>query len=261
MFISSTLTIPTMYLFPLHFILAILFSAVGKADHSNDVLKRPNTLTPKTPPKGKKKGKKKKFINIPIEIGLGPTFYNFSNTEGIEPQFYRGLSLSGVAIINNKLIRENKHMIPKQYRKMALAQDEFRISKLWIPDSILFTNNLNSSSAYGASFRPLSISISKAKKNKGLNADIGARFTYAYINDSNQNVNTHFLRLGLDGRAELRLPLQRKNSLGIGWTSQIYLPSGFLMAAENSNYSNMMPEHVGQIFVKYYYRFPYKYKL
>ena len=47
-----------------------------------------------------KEEKKRKRINIPIEIGLGPTFYNFTNTEGIEPHFYRGISTSGVAIIS-----------------------------------------------------------------------------------------------------------------------------------------------------------------
>lgn len=224
-----------------------------------EIIKNP----PKKPnPNGKKKGKKKKKeINIPIEIGLGPTFYNFTNTEGIEPHFYRGISTSGVAIISKKLIRQNKHMIPKQYRKFALSQDEFRITKLWIPDSIIMTSSLYGTSAYGASFRPVSLSLSKAKKNKGLNADIGARLTYAYVNDTNKDLSTHFFRLGLDGRAELRVPMGRKNSLGIGWTSQIYMPQGFLETASSENAGDIVPEHVGQISIKYYYRFPYKYKL
>ena len=159
------------------------------------------------------------------------------------------------------LIVDNVFQDPHAVRKFALSQDEFRITKLWIPDSIIMTSNLYGTSAYGASFRPVSISLSKAKKNKGLNADIGARLTYAYINDTNKNLSTHFFRLGLDGRAELRVPMGRKNSLGIGWTSQIYMPQGFLDSASNEGSGDIMPEHVGQISVKYYYRFPYKYKL
>ena len=215
----------------------------------------------KTPPPQKKTGKKKTHINIPIELGVGPTLYHFSNIQGIDPQFYRGISVSGEAVITKKIIRENKHMIPKQYRKMALAQDEIRISKIWIPDSILFTNNLNGTSMYGASFRPVSISLSRAKKNKGINADIGARATYAYVNNSNTDATIHFLRLGLDGRAELRIPVQKQNSLGIGWISQLYLPAGFLTSLDQATQPALIPNHVGQFYVKYYYRFPYKYKL
>ena len=229
------------------------------AEMNRNIQKQPISTT-KAPPK-KKSGKKKTHINIPIELGFGPTFYHFSNIQGIDPQFYRGISLSGEAVITKKIIRENKHMIPKQYRKMALAQDEIRISKIWIPDSILFTNNLNGTSMYGASFRPVSMSLSRAKKNKGLNTDIGARFTYAYISHSNTDTTSHFLRLGLDGRLELRIPLQKQNSMGIGWISQLYLPAGFLTSLDQETTPTIIPNHVGQFYIKYYYRFPYKYKL
>ena len=37
--------------------------------------------------------------------------------------------------------------------------------------------------------------------------------------------------------------------------------AGFLETASSDNASDVIPEHVGQISVKYYYRFPYKYKL
>ena len=116
-----------MPIFNIFHTLPFLLSTSAHADeplHQSELLPNNSELEeivknpPKKPnPNGKKKGKKKKKeINIPIEIGLGPTIYTFTNTEGIEPHFYRGISTSGVAIISKKLIRQNKHMIPKQYR-------------------------------------------------------------------------------------------------------------------------------------------------
>ena len=217
-------------------------------------------------PKKKGKKKKKKPISIPIEIGVGPAGFNFSGMMNEDQLFYSGVSLSGEAIISNKMLRKNKHMIPKQYRKMALAQEELRISKIWIPESILLSSGSTGPSAFGASFRPVSLSVVRAKKNKGLNVDLGARLTYAYINSEDTTIdNMHFLRVGLDGKAELRVPMGNKNSLGIGWASHAYIPPELIVSLGENNLDNLdmnnVHWHVGQVFVKYYYRFPYKVNL
>lgn len=209
--------------------------------------------------KGKKKKKKKKVITVPIEIGVGPTAYHFGNMNGSDRTFHTGVSISGQAIISKKLIRQNKHMIPKEYRKMAMAQDEIRISKLWIPESIIISPSTSGTSAVGASFRPIGLSLMKAKKNKGVNVDLGARVTYAYISSEDPSIlSPHFLGLGIDGRAELRVPLGKRKGLGIGWASHAYIPQSMLSGGSVD--LDPMNWHVGQGFVKYYYRFPYQYR-
>jgi hypothetical protein len=207
----------------------------------------------------KKTKKKKKVITIPIEVGLGPTAYHLGGMNGSDRTFHSGVSISGQAIISKKLIRQNKHMIPKEYRKMAMAQEELRISKIWIPESIILSPSTSGTSAFGASFRPVSLSLLRAKKNRGLNVDLGARLTYAYINsDDPEILQPHFIGLGIDGKAEFRIPLKKKTSLGIGWTSHAYIPQEMLSGGTfNIDPSNW---HVGQAFVKYYYRFPYQYR-
>ena len=145
---------------------------------------------------------------------------------------------------------------------MAMAQEELRISKLWIPESIILSSRYSTTSALGASFRPVSLSLLRAEKNRGLNIDVGARFTYAYLTSSELELETpHFIGLGVDVKAEYRIPLSKKNSLGAGWASHAYIPqstwSGAAVETVDLSPANW---HVGQAFVKYYYRFPYQYR-
>ena len=211
----------------------------------------------------KKKKKGKKPLHIPIEVGVGPAGFNFTGLIGDNQFFHSGLSISGEAILSRKVLKQNKHMIPKQYRKMVLSQREMRISKLWIPDSLIISPALNGTSVYGASFRPISLGLISPRNNRGLSASVGARATYAYIASQDEAIGTtHFLRVGLDGRAEFRIPIGKKKWLGLGWASHLYIPQTVGGAVGDLDIENVDLAssiwHVGHAFVKYYYRFPYK---
>ena len=209
-----------------------------------------------------KSRQKNKTITVPIEIGVGPSAYHLGNVNGTARLAHNSLAISGHAIITKKLIRQNKNLIPKEYRKLAMAQEELRVSKLWIPESIIASSRYATTSALGASFRPVSLSVLKSKKNKGLNADVGARFTYAYLTSSELDLETpHFIGLGVDVKAEYRIPLSKKDSIGVGWASHAYIPQEVLLGATVETLDiGISNWHVGQAFVKYYYRFPYQYK-
>ena len=146
---------------------------------------------------------------------------------------------------------------------MAMAQEELRISKLWIPESIILSSRASATSALGASFRPVSLSLLRAEKNQGLNIDVGARFTYAHLTSSELELETpHFIGLGLDAKVEYRIAFSKKNSIGVGWASHAYIPQERLSGAAVETV-DLSPAnwHVGQAFVKYYCRFPYQYRL
>lgn len=216
---------------------------------------------------GKKtKKKKKKIFSVPIEVGVGPAAYHFGASNGIDRIFHTGISLSGQAVISNKLIRENKHMIPKQYRKMALAQDEIRVSKIWIPESIIISPSTSGTAAFGASFRPIAASLIQAKNSNGLSVDLGARATYVHIQHGDGDLSPHFLGLGVDATAEYRICLKKGELkgrwLGIGWASHVYIPQGLLFSSDSAAALSFEPAqwHTGQAFIKYYHRFPYQYK-
>ena len=74
----------------------------------------------------------------------------------------------------------------------------------------------------------------------------------------NINATTHF-EIGAGWPCRTTNPTAKKNSLGI-WTSQLYLPTLDFWSSEETT-PDIFPNHVGQFYVKYYYRFPYKYKL
>ena len=236
----------------------ICFSQVSEGKESETL--NAQTKTTKSTQK-RKSGAKNKHITVPIEIGVGPSMYHLGAMNGSDRLAHSAMSISGYAIISKKLIRKNKHLIPKEYRKMAMAQEEMRISKLWIPESIILSPSQTGTSAIGASFRPVGINLISSKKRQGLNLDLGARLTYAYVNSSDPTLTTpHFIGLGIDAKAEYRIPLTKKNSLGLGWSSHIYLPQSSFSQAESGTIP-LEPSnwHVGQAIFKYYTRFPYKY--
>jgi hypothetical protein len=69
---------------------------------------------------------------------------------------------------------------------------------------------------------------------------------------------THFLRPGIDVGVELHLAPQQPFSVSVGWASGFYLPQelgGFGLGQDRALADILW--HVGQVWVKLHFRFPY----
>jgi len=220
--------------------------------------------TPKSRKSARKAPKKKVELTVPVDVGVGPTFNHFFGPLGDDQLLHYGLKFEVTAIITREIIHKNQKRIPAKYRKQALKMDEFRMSPFWwLPDSVFLSPKLNHTGVYGVTFRPLALGLTLLNTSVlRFSVSAGAVLTYAYIHsDRFQHADSmHFLRPGVDARAEVTLSFSETFLLSFGWDSYFYLPQavdqpgkGILDSAglDNSLWHN------GQGFVLLHFRFPY----
>jgi hypothetical protein len=220
------------------------------------------------PRKKKKTRKKKAKITVPVDIGVGPTANWFTGPIADDQMVHYGLKFDVSAIIDQQTIKQNKNRIPKKYRKMALKMKEFTYRPFWwLPDSVLISPQLNRGFMYGITFRPIGLGLSLLNNNfMKFSLNAGLVLTYAYMgNDSwkasgYEKDTMHFLRPGIDAKAELLLKLSQTFLVSLGWDSYFYVPqrigaSPFAELGEDPLSNSAW--HNGQAFVMLHFRFPY----
>jgi hypothetical protein len=221
--------------------------------------------------KRKKRKKAKAAITVPVDVGLGPTANWFTGVIGDDQQFHYGLKLDISAIIDQQTIKKNKQRIPKKYRKMALKMKEFVYRPFWwLPDSLLISPKLDKSYMYGVTLRPIGLGLSLINNNfMKFSLSAGLVLTYAYMGNDGwvdggyANDSMHFLRPGIDAKAELLLKLSKSFLVSVGWDSYLYIPQQigegpFEGLGEDPLENSVW--HNGQAFVMLHFRFPYKTK-
>ena len=225
---------------------------------------------PKRKRKRKPKRKRKASVTVPVNVGLGPTFNMLTGPIQTDQQYHYGLKIDVYAVIDKKTIRRFSHKIPKKYRGMAKKMQEVRYRPaIWIPDHLFLSPQSANTGMYGVTWRPLSVGLPliNAKRLK-LRLGAGLLLTYAYIVSKAPELpeSTHFLRPGLDLKAELILGLSDSLLLSGGWSSGFYVPQQVL--GEEAGIGSLGSPgdedciwHVGQIFAMLHFRFPYTTRL
>jgi hypothetical protein len=208
-----------------------------------------------------------KKVEVPIDVGVGPAAMIWTGAIAQDQPVHWGLSISASAVLDQKFLRKNRKMIPKQYRRQVTQMDEIRIGYLLIPDTVIISPKINDTGMYGVNWSPLSMGMPLVKKPFDLKATADLMLTYAYIHSDDDDVGTtHFLRPGLGLGANLELPLGGRFFLSMSWRSALYVPQ-----AVNSSLQDLGPIedgdltqsiwHVGQGAAQLHYRFPYKTQL
>ena len=201
-----------------------------------------------------------KKIEVPIELGIGPSMLNVTGAVAQDQPWHYAISLSGEAIISKKLLKQNKKMIPKQYRKKVLKMDEIRVSSIYLPDMLIVSPRTGNTALYGISWRPISMGVPLIKGPTSLKAGLGLRLTGAYLDSSLPSLpSTLFIRPGLDAKIQAQMPLGEKFGLTAGWASQVYVPQS--LGGELDDFAAELDSsiwHIGQAFARLNYRFPYK---
>ena len=202
-----------------------------------------------------------KSVEVPIEIGLGPTALMWTGPIAQDQVVHYGISVSAAAVLDKKFLKQNRKLIPKQYRKQVLKMEEIRIGHFLVPDTLIISPKTHNTGMYGATWSPLTLQVPLSGYFKA-NADL--LLTYAYIHSDNPDIgNTHFLRPGLGLGLEFTAPLGDRFSLGAGWRSNLYVPQelnstiGSLGPIETGDLSQSN-WHVGQASVRIHYRFPFR---
>jgi len=208
--------------------------------------------------KKRRKKRRKKPVEIPVDVAFGPAFHWMTGPIQDDQAPHYGLKMSVKAIIDQALIKANKHRIPKKYRGMASRVKEARISpSIFIPDTLFISPKNDKVGMYGINFRPLAIDLPLIRSPR-LALSAGLDLTYIYIDGEDAALGTtHFLRPGLDLKAELEIPLSKTFLISGGWQSMFYPPQelGGEIFAWGELESSVW--HIGQAFVLLHFRFPY----
>lgn len=213
----------------------------------------------------KKKAKKaREPVTITADVGVGPAVHFFTGPLQDDQVVHAGLKLDVQGIVDQATIRANQERIPKKWRKRALQMEEFRLSPFWwLPDTLVISPKLERTQMYGVVFRPLALGIALLRHPVRFTLGAGLLATYLYVDSSLwTGGGMHFLRPGLDLRAELELPLGRAFALSLGWASAFYVPQevGSGLRGVGEGFSGTI-WHVGQAFVLFHFRFPYDVRL
>jgi len=165
-------------------------------------------------------------VTVPIEVGVGPNIFALPGPISALYPLHPAISLSAEAVITKKFIRKNKKKIPRQYRKQAMAMDELRISKLWIPDMIIISQFHDNFGIAGISFRPIGLRFPISTKPLRTDASLGLRFTAMYLNGGpgDGGGDMFFINPGLDGRLQATKKINKTWSVTLGGMGHVYPP-------------------------------------
>lgn len=205
-------------------------------------------------------------IEVPVDIGIGPAADFFFGPVMQDQVVHSALKIDLFAVISQELIRRNQNKIPAKYRKYAAGITELRLHRpgptILIPDSIIISPKVaysanfgGNTGIYGATWKPIGIGTYFGGQTARVNLSVGALLTYAFIH-SDVLPTTHFIRPGLEARAELEVMLAKSFGVSFGWASGFYIPQelgGFGLAPLNQSIW-----HVGQGYFLFHFRFPYK---
>lgn len=211
------------------------------------------------PPRRGGKAYRSQSITVPVQVGLGPTANFVTGVIQSDQLVHTGLRLNLQAVITKQLIRQQAHRIPRQYKAMAANITEVRMRPNptnWIPTELVISPKLERTGVYGATIKPIALGLGLTPSPVRFGVDAGLIVKYLYI-DSDVLGTTHFLRPGLELKAELEFSFGDIVWLSMGWASQVFIPQkvgGLPWEALSLDDSIW---HIGQAFALLHVRIPY----
>lgn len=174
-------------------------------------------------------------VEIPVNLGVGPSVVRAfdSPSPSGDVDFY-GLRLSLAAVIDQDTIKRYKTKIPSRYRKMASRMKEVRISKIWIPDRILFASSQADERLYLVGWNPISLGNSLTMGFLKLALGLGLRFDAGAVQHRpiEGTESTPFVRPGASGDLEVEFKFSRRFLMSFSASYTYYVPQaiggGFL---------------------------------
>ncbi len=224
-------------------------------------LAMPGAAFAKKAKKKKKRRKAKQEVSIPIDIGIGPAVHMITGPIQDDQQLHSGLKLNLYAVISKKIIKANKHRIPKKYRGLASKLDEVRLRPfplILLPDTLYLSPKRERTQMWGASWKLIGVGLPLIRKPVRLAIGVDLKLDYAWIDSDLEALGTtNFFRPGLAPGAELEIPFGQSFLISVGWMSTFYPPQevgGDVFAWGELDQSIW---HIGQAYLKLHFRIPY----
>ncbi|MEC7240631.1 MAG: hypothetical protein VXW32_05295 [Myxococcota bacterium] len=204
-----------------------------------------------------------KRVTVPIDIGVGPAAQIWTGPLAQDQLVHTGLSISAAAVLDQQFLKQNRKLIPQQYRRQITQMNEIRIGHLLVPDTLIISPKVKNTGMYGITWRPLTLSIPLIDSGIRVDTSADLLFTYTYIHSDLENLGTtHFVRPGLGLSGAIEFPLGGRFRASLYWRSGLYVPQQIgetldeLGPVDEGNLSQSI-WHVGQGAIRLHYRFPF----
>ena len=198
-------------------------------------------------------------VTVPINVGVAPAAMFWTGPIQDDQLVHYGLRIDVFAAMDRRWLQENCDVVgryvPASYRGFVARSEEIRYLPspgFLIPRTLFISPKIKNTGMYGATFNLIGGALGLGWLRVGGHL-IG---TYAYIHSDTLGT-THFLRPGLELRADLELPLSDVFRVSLGWASQLYIPQQVgglpweVLPLNNSAW------HVGQAYLMLHFRIPY----
>jgi hypothetical protein len=195
-------------------------------------------------------------VEVPLNIGVGPAAYIVSGPVYEDQPVHYGLKINPAVILDRNALDRARERIPRRFRSALSQADEIQIRFLYLPESFFISPRIDNTVMYGATWRPIGFAYSFSRVPR-LSVSAGMLLTYAYIASDRIRSPTHFLRPGVELKAELTIPFSKRFLLSLGWASGFYIPQrvgGSVLSVAPLNRSVW---HIGQGFVLLNVRIPH----
>lgn len=221
--------------------------------------RRPRARQPQRRPQRRPR-RQSSSVTVPIDIGVAPTANFITGPIQGDQLIHTGLRFSVAAVINRELLRDQMHRVPKQYRSMLRNTEEVRYNPyaIFTPHSLIISPKIYDTGVYGIAFRPIAAGLSLTPSPVRLSVDGGLMLQYMFIHSDTLPSPTHFIRPGLEFRADLEFPIMPNEVyMSLGWASQLYPPQRVGGMPWEWSPLDQTIWHVGQAYIMLHVRAPY----
>jgi hypothetical protein len=209
-------------------------------------------------------------VEVPIDVGIGPTLLVPNPPLLLSQPAYAGVSLSIAAVIDQELIRKNAGRIPSGLRRAASSLNEVRYRPWFlglVPELLVISpqvDGLSQTGMYGAVWRPFGLGVSLLDEPVHLSANAAVDLAYLFIHSSaygggssSSDSITHFVRPGINAEIVLEIPVTDTLLFSTGWSSDVFIPQPLGAPPWDVAPLDEALWHLGGPFVKLHVRIPY----
>lgn len=170
-------------------------------------------------------------VTVPFDVGVGPAANMMFGPMFRDKPIHTGLRLSTYFVIDRKTRQKYRNRIPAKYRKLADGQGDIKFNPLscCIPSSIYISPPIKGTpfadtGVYGLTMKPLGLGLNLfGDSTVSFNVSVGALLTYFFMHSSTLESPMHFLRPGLEAKAEFEVNFG-DGGFSLGWASMAHIP-------------------------------------
>ena len=202
------------------------------------------------------------MVSTPVQIGAGPAAQFISGPIQQDQVAHLGGRLALTGVMLEETMRQHWQCFPAKYRSMLGRPQEVRVKPLvasLIPSELIVSPKLKNTGIYGIGWHLIGVGLAPISGPVRFDIKLSLPVKYMYIHsDTLFDGPMHFLRPGLEGKAELEFLITRDFLFSLGWASQLFIPQrvgGPILELGSIGDSIW---HIGQAFFKLHLRMPYE---